>query len=359
MKLIRSHIYPKHILKEWINYQWKINQEKVLLFIVDLYLEEFSLLEEINKIEDIQKVLNKKRFFHLNIKDNLIASYEKEWNEEYEQPFFKIYNQFLKIHNQYFNNTKLKENKKCSSYRKEIYNKLQLFYQNNQIVRDFLLLNIFRAQFIRSNTKLIDQNNNIEYRNLSEVAINQTLQGDSDDIRNAFEQFKKENFRDSYIMFLIPNELPFIVNPPIYNCGDIFIAVPFSPLGFLCWLKEDYKIIYKENGSFEFQQKNKTEICTNDKNFSTKKLFDYNRTISFDEILERFAYTFLIIWLSVYGKTRGNIYFLGNEKSIIEFMNNLKENNAFKLRKDYEEDNNSYGLKNTMFVIKNGNKYKF
>lgn len=237
---MRSHIFPQSLLKQWIKTIWQHNNEKVSFFVINLIIDENYLIKDILNEDDIKYVLNNERTFYLNIEDNLISEYEKEWNKKYEAPFLKIYHQLLNIHKQYFEGINLIKDKNIISYNKEINYGLNKYQKNKLILLNFLYLNIFRAQFIRKLSKLIDQNGNVEYKNLSEILINMNIKTNKDDIRNCFEKFKGSFRKTDYLVFIIPRNLLFMTNPPVYNEIDIFFAIPF--FSFWCFMFNGSKI---------------------------------------------------------------------------------------------------------------------
>lgn len=348
---MRSHIFPQSLLKEWIKYIWQYNSKKDSLYLIDLTEEKSFLVKDILDEKDINSALNNSRTFYLNIEKDLISKYEEIWNKEYEQPFFKLYKPLLNTHKQYFEGIELRNGKKLSSYNKEINHVFFKKYKENQsIVLNFLYLNIFRAQMVKESTKLIDiQTGSIEYKNLSEMQIEMNIKIDEDDIGNSFEKFKKSFRKADYIAFLIPNQSQFMPNPPIYNYGDIFFAIPFSPFGLFCLIDSQYEIKFVEEGNIKFQKTNKEY----NNSFTTSDIFEYdNSKYTIDIVINSFLSALLIMWLKNYGYSKGNVYFLGNQDSVIEFMKFLKQNNFFNERKKYMNDDNNYDLSNTAFVIK-------
>lgn len=102
-----------------------------------------------------------------------------------------------------------------------------------------------------------------------------------------------------------------------------------------------YEIKFIEEGNIKFQKTNKKYNNT----FTIENIFEYDGKHNIDNVINTLVHSFLIMWLKNYGYSRGNIYFLGNKNSIIEFTDNLRENNFFNLRKEYVENDNNYGFK--------------
>ena len=113
-------------------------------------------------------------------------------------------------------------------------------------------------------------------------------------------------------------------------------------------MDSEYEIKFIEEGNIKFQKTNKKY---ND-NFTIKEIFVFSDNYNLDNVIDSFVHIFLIMWLNNYGYSRGDIYFLGNQNSIIEFMKTLRENNFFNLRKEYVNNNDNYNLSNTAFAIK-------
>lgn len=338
---MKSHLFPKFLIKNWILSCWNNDDNFNRFYTIDLYSKKYD--EEIIDSETkIDYILKNKRTFYLNFDDKLAKNLEKEWNSKYESPFFnKIYKPLLNIYKQYFFNSQLINGKKIISYNKEISDKVKKWENNFDVITNFLILNIFRAEFEKGIFKIIDQKGNCKFRNPSESLF--PIIVSDNEYEETFLKFQKSfNFKNHF-PFLLPGFSLFMTNPAVLFYDEIFFAIPFHPFGYLCILDKQYKIFYDYNiQEFKFEKSN----------LNTSEIFIFDKEkINIKEVLHIFPLSFLDLWFRYYGIKKGEIYLVGNSKIIEEFMLELDNFHFFEKRKNYIEDKKNYNQTNTIFAF--------
>lgn len=83
---MKSHIFPKFLLKQWILNSWNEDNRFNTLYTIDLCSQKYTSTV-IDSKEKIDKILNNNKVFYLNFENNWISDYAKEWNENTKHHF--------------------------------------------------------------------------------------------------------------------------------------------------------------------------------------------------------------------------------------------------------------------------------
>lgn len=220
--MIKSHIFPKFLLKQWILYFWNQDKSKYQnLYKIDLNNSKFYYVE-IKDEKNIRSILDSDKTFYLDIVDELIDDNEKSWSKNYENPFdAKINNIFNKFYEE-----ALLKNKNLSSLDKDfLYRMNNLTEKNNKILIKFLSLNLVRAKLIRDS---ID---------FSEKELSEKLSKNPNYLNNKIKKQENKLLANDYNLFIIAKPLDRLPSPPIFNSTGYFYCYSISSIRvFMDWI---------------------------------------------------------------------------------------------------------------------------